>query len=329
MTVLVAAAIAWSGEVEARQPTPTHALDVVGESVVALQEADRRIALTFDDLPMTGGSLCDVEGVRAVTRQLTSTLARRGLPAAGFVTPRRPCLDPELLRETLGRWTTVGASLGNHSATHPDVDATPVEDYLADVDEGQRLLEAAAPGAERWFRHPLLHAGADRARKERLAAHLRERGYRVAPVTVDNQEWVYAAVYADARARGDEALADRVAEAYLEHLEAATRFYERLSVDVFEREIPQVLLLHANLLNAERLESVIEMLALRGYVFVSLQDALEDPAYSRPDTYVGPRGLSWLQRWALEDGVDVPAEPREADWVARAFERVRSDEASR
>lgn len=323
VTVSVAVATAWSGDAEASQAVPSQALDVAGESFVALQVADRRIALTFDDLPMTGGSLCDVEGVHAVTRQLTNTLAGRSLPATGFVTARRPCLGPELLRETLARWTAAGASLGNHSATHPDVDTTPMDAYLADIEEGQRLLEAAAPGAEAWFRHPLLHTGADPARKERLTAHLRERGYRVAPVTVDNQEWVYAAVYADARARGDGALADRVAEAYVEHLEAATRFYERLSVDVFEREIPQVLLLHANLLNAERMEAVIEMLERRGYAFVALEDALENPAYARPDTYVGPRGLSWLQRWALEDGIDVPDEPREADWVARAFARVR------
>lgn len=58
----------------------------------------------------------------------------------------------------------------------------------------------------------------------------------------------------------DAALADRAADAYVEHLEASMRFYEKLSRAVFGREIPQVLLLHANPLNADHLPAVLDML---------------------------------------------------------------------
>lgn len=75
-------------------------------------------ALTFDDLPMTRGPACDSATVREVTARLTGTLERRGVPAAGLVTPGRACLSPVPLRETLGRWRAIGAVLGNHSATH-------------------------------------------------------------------------------------------------------------------------------------------------------------------------------------------------------------------
>lgn len=92
---------------------------------------------------------------------------------------------------------------------------------------------------------------------------------------------------------------------------------------MFGREIPHTLLLHANLLNAEQLERVLAMLEDRGYRFVGLPEAVSDPAYAREDSYVGPRGLSWLQRWALEDGVPVPDEPREAAWVGEAFRRMQ------
>lgn len=111
--------------------------------------------------------------------------------------------------------------------------------------------------------------------------------------------------------------------AYIEHLEQSAAFYEQLSMDVFGREIPQVLLLHANLLNAEQVGRVVDMLAGRGYAFIGMSAALDDPAYAREDTYVGPRGLSWIQRWALEDGVPIPPEPREHAWVAEAFRAVR------
>lgn len=38
------------------------------------------------------------------------------------------------------------------------------------------------------------------------------------------------------------------------------------------------------------------------------------PAYDRPDPYVGARGLSWIHRWGLAEGLEVVEEPREPDW---------------
>ncbi|MDP3909396.1 MAG: polysaccharide deacetylase family protein [Gemmatimonadales bacterium] len=282
----------------------------------------RQVALTFDDLPVTSGR-CDAAHVEYVTAQLTGILRQRALPAAGLVTPAGECTTPAMLQASLERWQAAGAVLGNHSATHPDFNTTAVDAYLANVDRAQRLIDAAVRTESRWFRAPLLHTGNEPGKKAALRAHLAANGYRVAPVTVDNQEWVYAAVYADARRRGDAALARRVADAYIEHLAEAMAFYERLSIAVFRREIPQVLLLHANLLNAEHLDRVVDMLDARGYEFVGMPEALSDPAFGREDSYVGPRGLSWLQRWALEDGVPVPPEPREAAWVAEAFRAVQ------
>ena len=286
----------------------------------------RTVALTFDDLPMTGGGQCDSGLVQEVTASLTRVLASQNLPAAGLVSPGRACMAP-VLAESLEQWRDAGAVLGNHTASHLDLNATPLDDYVADLDRGQALMDEAIATDGRWFRPPLLHSGATPAKKQGLQAHLDRRGYRWAPVTVDNQEWVYAAVYADARARGDEALARRVTEAYVEHLGAAFTFSEALSESVFGRQIPLVLLLHANVLNAEELPRVLSMLRERGYGFVSLPQALEDPAYARGDDYMGPRGLSWLQRWALEDGVHVPEEPREHAWLARAFRRIQQRRA--
>lgn len=297
-----------------------HAGAVAGQSSTS---PERRIALTFDDLPVTGTGTCDPKNIRNVTAMLTGVLEARSLPAAGFATPGGRCFTPALLAETLGRWKQIGAIVGNHSTTHPDFNSTPIDGYMADIARAQQMIEAAVGPHDRWFRAPLLHTGNDSRKKEALSRYLAANGYRVAPVTVDNQEWVYAAVYARARSRGDEEFVSRLTHAYLQHLEEAVGYYERLSVDVFGREIPQILLLHANRLNAEQLHQVVDMLSRRGYGFVSIPQALSDPAYTRKDAYVGPRGLSWLQRWALEDGVRVPLEPREHAWVSQAFEALQ------
>ena len=87
------------------------------------------------------------------------------------------------------------------------------------------------------------------------------------------------------------------------------------------REVLHILLLHANALNAEYLGQLAERIEHRGYRFVSLAEALADPAYSQADPYVGPKGLSWLQRWALGRG-GRGAQPREEPPVSAFVEEA-------
>ena len=66
--------------------------------------------------------------------------------------------------------------------------------------------------------------------------------------------------------------------------------------------MPQTLLIHANFINSDYFDDLVAMFIRRGYKFVDLETALNDDAYSLPDTYVGGAGISWLHRWALERG---------------------------
>jgi peptidoglycan/xylan/chitin deacetylase (PgdA/CDA1 family) len=255
---------------------------------------------------------------------LVDRIVSLGIPATGLVVESRVCdaLRPTLLPRLPGVWLDAGLELGNHTFSHPDLNSTPVASYQADIIRGEStvrtLLEERGTDL-RYFRYPMLHTGTSPETKRTVEAFLAERGYSIAPVTIDNQEWVYSSVYARARARGDSGTVRRISEAYLMHMEESLLFYERLSVDVLGYELPQILLLHANEMNADLLDELAGLLEDRGYEFVSLKDALEDPAYRRLDEYVGPRGLSWLQRWALADGLEVPPEPREPAWVAELY----------
>ena len=66
--------------------------------------------------------------------------------------------------------------------------------------------------------------------------------------------------------------------------------------ELFGREPPQILLVHANELNARHLESYLDWAAGRGYRFVTLEEAQADPAYSEPDPSLSPTGDSlWLR----------------------------------
>jgi len=91
----------------------------------------------------------------------------------------------------------------------------------------------------------------------------------------------------------------RIASAYLPYMEEKFAYYERQSTDLLGYEMKQVLLLHANALNADWFGELAKMIKRRGYGF---KQALEDKAYTLPDTYTGAGGISWLHRWALTQG---------------------------
>ena len=57
------------------------------------------------------------------------------------------------------------------------------------------------------------------------------------------------------------------------------------------------------------------MLVRRGYRFVPLDRAMADPAYARPDEYVGARGVSWIHRWGVAQGLPVVMEPAAPEWI--------------
>ena len=73
---------------------------------------------------------------------------------------------------------------------------------------------------------------------------------------------------------------------------------------LFGRPIKHTLLIHANALNGDYLDELLEMYQQRGYQFVSLENALKDKAYQSADEYAGRGGITWLHRWAMTQKVD-------------------------
>ncbi|WP_374275332.1 polysaccharide deacetylase family protein [Brevundimonas sp.] len=296
--------------------------------VQAQGPVDRRVAVTFDDLPYQASDavLCDPEATLALTRDFLAMLAPLDSRATGFVNEGRVCdaARPELVAEVVTLWLDAGLLLGNHSFSHPDLGAMTADEYLADVDRGAEItrpLVEARGDRLVWFRHPFLKAGETPDKKAAVEAGLAERGYRVATVTLDNNDWMYADLYRRAEAAGDAALMRRLGEAYVAHMAEALDHYEPYSAEMNGGvEPPQVLLLHANALNRDWYPRIHDLFLRRGYAFVSLDEAQADPIYDHPDTYAGPNGISWLHRWRLTAGERPRYEPRPPAWVIEMYE---------
>ncbi|HVF43484.1 MAG TPA: polysaccharide deacetylase family protein [Pyrinomonadaceae bacterium] len=278
---------------------------------------NRRVAVTFDDLPAPQGEL---EDMRGITSRLLASLRRNGVPVVGFVNEgklyqRRGETDERI--ELLRAWLDAGAELGNHTFTHINLRRRPLAAYEEDVVRGEtvtRMLLEERGMKLRYFRHPFLWTGETPEYKEGLAKFLDSRGYTVAPVTVDNDDYVFADAYFRAKKRGDAETARRVADAYVPYMETVFDFFEKLSGETFGREVRQVLLLHANEINADRFDELASMMKRRGYAFVTLEEALKDPAYAEPDALY-KSGVSWIHRWRMAKGMPEKREPRSPKFV--------------
>lgn len=282
----------------------------------------RRMALTIDDLPSQEIARTSESDLAARNARIVAAL--EGTQAVGFVNEDKLEVDGKVKPQRvqwLRDWLSAGIELGNHTYNHNGLHATPIDDYERSILDGERVLRPllAAFGREpRWFRHPYLQAGQDDAVRARLDDFLAQHHYRIAPVTIDNGEWIYARAYRVLLDAGKHDEARALIPDYIDYMEAKCRFFEQASKRLFGREIAQILLFHANALNADALPALLDRLRKRGYVFVSLDTALADPAYVHADGYRGRAGISWLHRWAMAErkpGTFYEGEPEVAQQV--------------
>jgi peptidoglycan/xylan/chitin deacetylase (PgdA/CDA1 family) len=290
----------------------------------------REVAITFDDLPTTQGDLAQM---RFITANLLKKLKAEKVPAIGFVNEGKLYRNGEIKERTaiLQMWVDAGFELGNHTYSHISPDQQPIEAYKQDVIGGERVTRRLLQQKKmklRYFRHPYLRTGKTIEYKTTLDAFLKARGYTIAPVTIDNNDYIFADVYSKAREKGDVETMNRVAAAYIPYMEKVIEFFEQLSRDSFGYEVKQTLLLHANELNADYFDKLAAMMKRRGYSFVTLEEALKDNAYSLPDAQTN-RGLSWIHRWRIAKNLELKEEPKEPEFITKLFRQDRQPQQGR
>jgi len=288
---------------------------------------DRQVAITFDDLPAAAADRMSAAEITAMTSKIVTTLRDEKVPAVGFVNESKLYklgqVDQRI--KALQMWLDNGFELGNHTYSHASLNRVGLKAWEDDVIQGEpvlKLLLAEHHMKLRYLRHPYLDMGQDLQTRREGEAFLSERGYTIAPVTLDAWDWMYAPVYADAKRRGNVALQQKLVNSYLSYSDAVFAYAEQLSLRTVGYEPKQVLLLHGNQLEADHVGELISLLRKRGYHFITLQDALTDPAYGLPDTYVG-EGTGWIDHWAISQGKPPQGAPVFPQWVIDRAEPLR------
>ncbi len=294
----------------------------------AQKPPERQVAITIDDLPAGSANTMATATISEMTAKLLGTLREQKIPVVGFVNEKKVYKFGEVDEriKALRMWLDYGFELGNHTFSHMSLNQAGLKAWEDDVVQGEsvtRLLLAEHNMKLRYFRHPFLDTGRDLQTRREAEAFLVARGYRIAPVTLDAWDWMYAGVYEDAKKRGDTALQQQLTSSYLSYSDEMFAYSELLAKQTIGYEPKQILLLHANQLESDHIGELLDVMRKRGYRFITLEDALGDQAYGLPDTFVGEEGTGWIDHWAITLGKPPQGSPVFPQWVIDRSKALR------
>jgi peptidoglycan/xylan/chitin deacetylase (PgdA/CDA1 family) len=252
--------------------------------------AAQTLALSFDD----GPHLHDTPILSAAGRNtaLLAALARHQAKAFLFVTANNGANQPAGL--ALARaWGEAGHVIGNHTMSHLDLNSAATtlaacQQEVLDCDAVIRDL----PGYRRWFRFTYLREGNTPEKRDGMRAVLKAQGYRNAYVTLDTSDWRFNALLVQILLAHPDADVQPIKVQYIAHVLQRAAAYRALAQQLQGRDIPQMLLLHHNLINALWLDEVLSALKAQGWTFVDPETAFADPIYRlEPDRPVAGQSL--------------------------------------
>jgi len=290
----------------------------------------KSVAITIDDLPYSGlgQKASDVKQAHQDIAKILATLKAHNVPVVGFVNEIYLNVDGQrdMRVALLKQWLDGGVELGNHTFSHVNINKVPEWQAEDEVVKGEVITQTLMKEhgkQERYFRHPYLRTGATLDQKHQFEAFLKSRGYTVVPVTTENLDWAFDTARHEALKEGDQQAVQKVVDGYLAQTAASLEYYEKLTNAVFGRNIPYIMLMHSSQLNALMLDKVLSIFEEHGYKFVTVEEALKDPAYQTPDNYAGDDGKIWQDRWALSLGKNPNVGPRESPtWMWDLYDKA-------
>jgi peptidoglycan/xylan/chitin deacetylase (PgdA/CDA1 family) len=247
--------------------------------------AQKRIALSFDDVPRQAGAFFTPD---ARARELIAALRRGRVAQAGFFVTTGNLEKPAGAggEARIRAYARAGHVIANHSHSHLWLHRTEARDYVADLDRAAAWLKGR-PGYRPWFRFPFLDEGRrDLAKRDAVRAALRERGLRNAYVTVDNYDWHLDGLANQAKREGRPMDMEALRRLYVETLVGAANFTDAVAVEASGRSPAHVLLLHETDLAAMFVDDLAAALKADGWEVIPIDEAYRDPiAAAEPDTW--------------------------------------------
>lgn len=267
--------------------------------------AQKRIALSFDDVPRQRGAFLTPD---QRTEALIAALRRAGVKQVAFFLNPGNLFDNddgEGGARRIREYVAAGHVIANHTWDHPHLNAISAEAYLAEIDRTARWLNGRR-GYRPWFRFPFLdEGGKDKAKRDAVRAGLIARHLAGGYVTIDGSDWNMDALTTAAVKAGKPVDLKALHDFYIETLVGAADFYNGLAVKTLGRSPAHVMLLHETDLNALFVEDFVAALRADGWEIITPDEAYTDPiAAAAPDVPSANGTRTELMAW--EKGIPAP-----------------------
>jgi peptidoglycan/xylan/chitin deacetylase (PgdA/CDA1 family) len=240
----------------------------------------QQIAFTWDDLP-AHSALPAGETRVEIGHKLIAAMKDAHLPPVyGFVNgvqlDREPASAPMLTD-----WRNAGLMLGNHTWSHMNLNTMDFVDWEADLVKNEPILAKYAPDADwHWLRYPFLAEGDTSEKRAEVRKFLAARGYRIAAVTMSFGDYMWNEPYAGCVAKNDTAAIAQLESSYLKAAADDADFRRAMAKTLYGHDIPYVLLMHVGAFDARMLPRLLKLYRDKGFTFITLEEAENDPFYA-------------------------------------------------
>lgn len=266
----------------------------------ALAFSQKKAAITIDDVPNI--NLYTQENFRC---RLLEKIDSMNLPVTIFINERF-IFSTDSIGQNLklfDNWIkSPNVQLGNHGFSHAMYSAIGIDSFMKEVLNGESItkeLAAKQIKAEKYFRFPFNDLGANASQQQQAEEFLKSRGYTIIPFTVHSKDWLFTQLYEYYKSHNMQQDAERTAAAFIQKTLAYFDYIEHITSK--KRPVTQIYLMHDNALNADYLDKLIDALKKKGYHFVTLDEALKDPAYAQKNYFRENGGISWVYRWIKDE----------------------------
>ena len=239
----------------------------------------QKLAITIDDLPQNGPLPPGVTRVD-ITRDTLAVLKKRQVPPVyGFINAKK--LEGSVDgAEALKMWAAA-EPFGNHTYTHIDLEANTAEAFEREVEQNEPTLELLAkPGSDwHWLRYPYLHEGDTVEKRRAVREYLTKRGYKIAQVTLDWEDYMWNNAYARCAAKNDTKSIEWLRTSYLSTASEFLDLGRAQAKLIYGHEINYVLLMHLGAYSSTIMPDALDLLKRKGFKLVTLEEAQSDPVY--------------------------------------------------
>jgi peptidoglycan-N-acetylglucosamine deacetylase len=256
----------------------------------AFARPEIKVAVTVDDLPRHR-NLPHGKTKVAVAMKMLSIFRKHHVPQVyGFINAKKIDDDPSL-NEVLKLWRAEGYPLGNHTYSHKSLNEVSLAEFQKDIEDNESILGKLGGQTDwKYFRYPNLHEGNTLEKRNSVREFLQLRGYKIAQVTVDFEDWSWNDPYARCENKQDQVSLKWLRETYLQTARDQLDRAEIMMQGLFHRSVPQVLLLHIGAFDSEMLDELLTSYEKKRVKFIPLSEAISDEIYSQDPGLPGPWG---------------------------------------